>query len=63
MRIEVKIRKEDKIYTFRVDVEEEKSCKAIISGINEEKIWFLNEIKRVMEEVLELKEIGKINGN
>jgi len=53
MRIQTKIKKGNKIYEFIVNVIEEKDCKEIISEMNEEKRWFLNEVKKVIEEVEE----------
>jgi hypothetical protein len=53
MIIQTKIRKGNKIYEFIVNITEEEDCKEIISEMNEEKRWFLNEVKQVIEEVEE----------
>jgi len=47
------MRKGNKVYEFIVNVTEEKDCKELISEMNEEKRWFLNEVKQVIEEVEE----------
>lgn len=50
MNIQVKIKKNNMLYTFIAEVKAD--YKGKITEIDNEKIWFLNEIKQLMEEVL-----------